>query len=95
MDIFVKFRLILRFPLTKYGHVTWEKMQISIFFLFPISKFNISTGHKISSRKDLYFRSYQHKTSRWGGGGGGGCKTPPVPLGEIFCNVSPKWAIYF
>ena len=37
--------------------------------LFPNSAFNIRKSYKISSRKALYFKSYQPKTSRRGGGG--------------------------
>ena len=40
---------------------------------FPNSAFNIRKSYKISSRKALYFRSYQPKTSRGGG------KHPPPP----------------
>ena len=43
----------------------------------PNSAFNIRKSYKICSRKALYFRSYQPKTSR---GGGGGWKTPPQVL---------------
>ena len=39
---------------------------------FPNSAFNIRKSYKISSRKALYFRSYQPKTSQ-----GRGCKTSP------------------
>ena len=39
-------------------------------FIFPNSAFNIGKSCKICSRKALYFRSYQPKTSR-------GWKTPP------------------
>ena len=42
-----------------------------LFFLN--STFNIGKSYKISSRKALYFRSYQPKTSR---GEGGGKQTP-------------------
>ena len=42
----------------------------------PNSAFNIRKSYKICSRKALYFRSYQPKTSR----GGGGWKTPPPPV---------------
>ena len=69
-----------------------RRCKFQNFLLFAISKFNISTCHKISSEKDLYFRSYLQKHQ---GGGGGEWKTPPVPLELIFCNVSAKWAIYF
>ena len=40
---------------------------------FPNSAFNIRISYKISSRKALYFRSYQPKTSR-------GWTTPPPPV---------------
>ena len=54
-------------------HVTQEaNFKKNLFFLN--SAFNIRKGYKIISRKALYFRSYQPKTSR---GGGGGWKTPP------------------
>ena len=51
-------------------HVTQEANFEKILF-FPNSPFYIRKSYKISSRKALYFRSYQPKTS-WGGGGGGG-----------------------
>ena len=54
-------------------HVTQEANFEKI-LLFPNSAFNIRKSCKICSRKALYFRSYQPKTSR---GGGGGWKTPP------------------
>ena len=43
-------------------------------FLFPNSAFNIRKSYKISSRKTLYFKSYQPKNLTGGGGGG---KHPP------------------
>ena len=39
-------------------------------FIFPNSASNLRKCYKISSRKALYFRSYQPKTSRGGGGEG-------------------------
>ena len=57
-------------------HVTQEaNFEKNLFF--PNSAFNIGKSCKISSRKALYFRSYQPKTSRGGGSG----KHPPVLLG--------------
>ena len=50
-------------------HVT-QNFENLLFFPYPI--FNIRKGHKISTGKALYFRSYQQKTSP----GGGGWKTP-------------------
>ena len=52
-------------------HVTQEANFEKI-LLFPNPAFNIGKSWKISSRKPLYFRSYQPKTSR---------ETPPVLLG--------------
>ena len=60
-------------------HVT-QKTKFRETLFFPNSAFNIRKSYKISSRKALYFRSYQPKSSRRGGGGGGG-KHPPVLLG--------------
>ena len=55
------------------------RCKFLIFFLFcPNFTFNIRKGHKISSQKAFYLRSYQQNTSR-------GWKhpppSPPVPLG--------------
>ena len=37
MGIYVKFRHFLQCPLSKYGHVTWSKKQISKkLYFFPI-----------------------------------------------------------
>ena len=47
-------------------HVIQEANFEKILF-FPNSAFNIGKSCKISSRKALYFRSYQPKTSRGGG----------------------------
>ena len=55
-------------------HLTQEANFEKILF-FPNSAFNIRKSCKISSRKALYFRSYQPKTSQGGG------KHPPVLLG--------------
>ena len=52
-------------------HVTQEANFEKILF-FPNSAFSIGKSRKIYSRKALYFRSYQPKTSRRGGG-----KHPP------------------
>ena len=46
-------------------------------FVCPNSTFNIKKSQKISSRKALYFGSYQQKPHGGGGGGGG---TPPQCL---------------
>ena len=54
-------------------HVTQEANFEEILF-FANSVFNIRKSYKISSRKTLYFRSYQPKTSRRDG------KHPPVLL---------------
>ena len=64
MNIYVNFWHFLRCPLSKYGHVTWLKKQISKKLLFPNSAFNIWKSYKVFSRKALYFRSYQPETSR-------------------------------
>ena len=55
-------------------HVTQEANFEKVLF-FPNSAFNIGKSCKISSRKALYFRSYQPKTLR------GVENTPPVLLG--------------
>ena len=53
-------------------HVTQEvNFEKNLFF--PNLAFNIRKSYKISSRKALYFRRYQPKTSR-------GWKTPPSPV---------------
>ena len=71
MDIFVKFWNFLPCPLTKYGHVTSPKLQISKSLNFdPNSKLlgsQILGSHKISGGKVLCFRSYQVKISQGGG----------------------------
>ena len=57
-------------------HVTQEaNFKIKLFF--PNSAFNIEKSCKIASRKALYFRSYQPKTSQRVE------NTPPVLLGLI------------
>ena len=48
--------------LLNLSHVTQEANFEKILF-FPNSGFNIRKSHKISSRKALYFRSYQPKSS--------------------------------
>ena len=63
-------------------HVTQEANFEKVLF-FPNSAANIGKNCKISSRKALYFRSYQPKTSPGGGG-----KHPPVLLGLINCYVN-------
>ena len=76
-------------------HVTQEA-NFETILLFPNSAFNIRKRLKISSRKALYFRSYQPKTS-WG------VETlpPPVFFGvkglnyhnfHIFCHVYQLFA---
>ena len=66
-------------------------MQILIFFLLcPISTFNISKIHKISSGNI----SDSEVISKKPQGGVVYGKHFPVPLGLIFFNVSAKWAIY-
>ena len=52
-------------------HVTQEANFEKI-LLFPNSAFNIRKSYKISSRKVLYFKSYQPKTSR-------GVENTPLP----------------
>ena len=94
MGIYVKFWHFLRCPLSKYGHVTWPKKQISKKNLFfPNSAFNIRKSYKISSRKALYFRCYQPKSSR----GGGKHPPPPVLLGlsrRVIVRLRLHCAIY-
>ena len=51
-------------PQTWPCHVTREANLENNFF-FPNSAFNIGKSYKISSRKTLYFRSYQPKTLTW------------------------------
>ena len=51
-------------------HVTQEA-NFKKHLFFPNSAFNIGKSYKLSSRKALYVRSYQPKTSP------GGWKTPP------------------
>ena len=72
MHIFVKFWHFLTMP----AHQIWscqvtQEANFETFLSCPNSAFNIRKSHKISSRKALYFRSYQPKTSRGGWGGGG------------------------
>ena len=69
-------------PDTKYGHVTWPKMQISKISFCPNSTFNIMKRHKISSGKAVYFTSYQQKTS-WEKH----LPPPPVSLGLTYCET--------
>ena len=73
MGIFVKFSFYLRCLLTKYGHVTWPKMQISQFFLFCLnSTFNIRKVTKFPVEKlctsEVISKKYQ--------GGGRGVDSP-------------------
>ena len=73
-------------------HVT-EKANSKNFSFCPNSTFNIRKSCKMSSRKALYFRSYQSKTSLRGGGGG----IPPMPLGLRFTLlhiIKPKLGRY-
>ena len=68
--------------LTMPAHQIWscyltQEANFKKFSLRPSSAFNIRKSHKISSRKALYFKSYQPKTSL--GGGGGENATPPPP----------------
>ena len=69
MGIYVNFWHFFTMPALQIRlcHVTQEANFETILF-FPNSAFNIRKSYKISSRKALYFRSYQPKTS-WGGGG--------------------------
>ena len=53
-------------------HVT-QDANFENFLFCPNSTFNIRKSHKISSGKDLYFRSYQQKASR-------GVKSTPLPV---------------
>ena len=75
MDIYVKFWHFFMMPALQIWpcHVTQEA-NLEKILLFPNSAFNIRKSCKIFSRKALYFRSYQPKTSRGG-------KHPPVLLG--------------
>ena len=75
VDIFVKFWHFFTMPAHEIWsyHVT-RKANFEKFLFCPNSTFNIRKSHKISSRKALYFRSYQPKPH--GGGGGGGWKHP-------------------
>ena len=59
-------------------HVTQEANFEKI-LPFPNSAFNIRKSYKISSRKTLYFRSYQPKTSL-----GGGKHPPPGARSEFW-----------
>ena len=57
---------------TMPAHQIWsfrvtQEASFEKFLFFPNSAFNISKNYKIFSRKALYFRSYQPKTSRGGG----------------------------
>ena len=66
MGIYVKFWHFFMMPALQIwpSHVTQEANFEKILF-FPNSAFNIWKSYKISSRKAVYFRSYQPKTS-WG-----------------------------
>ena len=68
MSIFVKFWLFFTMPAYQMWscHLTQEANFEKVLF-FPNSVFNIRKGYKISSRKALYFRSYQPTTSQGGG----------------------------
>ena len=64
-------------------HVTQEANFEKILF-FPISAFNIGKSCKIFSRKALYFRSYQPKTSR-------GVENAPPPIAyRVNVSISSK-----
>ena len=73
MGIYVKF-FTMPAPQIWPCHVTQEANFEKI-LLCSNSAFNIWKSDKISSRKALYFRSYQPKTLLGGGGG----KHPPPP----------------
>ena len=66
------------------SHVTQEANFEKILF-FPNSAFNNRKSYKISSRKALYFRSYQPKNLT----GGGKHPLPSVLLGlsEMSCKI--------
>ena len=66
------------------------KFCCCFFLLFPISTFNISKSHKMSSGNISDSEVISKKPQ-----GGMVCgKHLPLPLGLIFFNVSAKWAIY-
>ena len=76
MDIFVKFWLFLRCPLTKYGHATWPKMQISKIFYFvlilrlilgKVTKFPVEK----LPRSEVIIKKPHTSREGW--------KTPPTP----------------
>ena len=77
MGIFCQILAFLTMP----SHQIWscyltQEANFKKFSLRPSSAFNIRKSHKISSRKALYLKRYQPKTSL-----GGGVKnaTPPPP----------------
>ena len=81
MGIFVNF-----WPFTMPAHQIWscqvtEEANFENILFCPNSTFNIGKSHKISSRKALYFRSYQPKTSR------GVENTAPLPPSAFRANV--------
>ena len=80
-SIFVKFWLFYDAPHQIWSCHVAQEASFKHFLFCPNSTFNITKSHKISSRKTLYFRSYQPKTSRGGGGwGSGGKHSPALPL---------------
>ena len=73
IGIFVKFLAFLWFPLTKYGHVTWPKKEISKMFYFVLilhlilGKFTKFLVEKLSTSEDISQKSHR----------GGGVEIPP------------------
>ena len=67
MGIFVKFWHVFTMPAHQIWscHVTQEA-NFETFLFCPNSSFNIRESNKIASRKAVYFRSYQPKTSQGG-----------------------------
>ena len=86
VGIFVKFWHFFTMPAHQIWpcHVT-QKANFENFLCFPNSAFNIRKSNKTSSRKALYFRSYQLKTS-WGS------KPPPPPPSafRVKCTQVPE-----
>ena len=77
MDTFVKFRLFLQCPFTKYGHVTLPKMQLSkIFYFFLIPQLILGKVTKFLVEKLFTSDVISQKPQRGGGGGGGGVELP-------------------
>ena len=92
MGIYVKFWHFFTLPALQIWpcHVTQEENFVKILF-FPDSAFNIGKSCKISSRKALYFKNYQPKTSR---GGGVENTHPPVLLGLSYNNTPLSYEIF-